>query len=88
MRRTLKKSLALLLALIMCLSLFSGMAFADEEEQQVINYVAFGDSMSQGYCFTDYNEVAEEGHYCGWQGISERSYIKMFAKDIQEAYPD
>ena len=78
MKNALKKPLSLVLALVLCVSLLPVAAFA-APAQNKLTYVALGDSMSQGYMFTDYNENPNEGHYCGWKGISERSYIKKFA---------
>jgi len=46
-----------------------------------INYVAIGDSISQGYMFTDYKEDSPD-HVCGFEGCSDRSYIHLFYNEI------
>ena len=81
-----KKMVSLLLALVLCVGLLPVTVLAEPQEDS-LTYVALGDSMSQGYMFIDYNETATEdpttNHYCGWRGISERSYIKKFAEHLQ-----
>lgn len=92
MSKNFKKSLALILTVVMCLGMMPATAFATDSGQSAkkITYVALGDSMAQGYMFTDYNEVATgnpaTNHYCGWQGSSENGYIKKFAKDLKEDF--
>ena len=81
-----KKMVSLLLALVLCVGLLPVTVLAEPQEDS-LTYVALGDSMSQGYMFIDYNETATEdpttNHYCGWRGISERSYIKKFAEHLK-----
>ncbi|MBQ0026729.1 MAG: MucBP domain-containing protein [Lachnospiraceae bacterium] len=83
-----KRVIALLLAVCMILPTCVT-ALADEP---TLNYVALGDSMSQGYMFLDYNENSlqgpnwEEGHYCGWKGSSDNSYVKKFAKYLNDGF--
>lgn len=82
MNRIFTKILSLALAVVLCFGLVSVTAFA---ESDTLTYVALGDSMSQGYMFTDYNEDPNADHCCGWEGTSERSYIKEFAKDLEKS---
>lgn len=86
MSKTLKRAVSLLLASCMICALFASVTVFAEPEQKTLTYVALGDSMTQGYMFTDYNENADEGHYCGWQGLSERSYIKKFAAYLADNF--
>lgn len=79
MNRTFKKAISFILAVVLCFGMLPAAAFA---ETDTLTYVALGDSMSQGYMFTDYNENPE-GHFCGWEGTSERSYIKKFLNDLK-----
>ncbi len=77
-----KRVIALLLAVCMVLpTCVTALA-----EEKTLNYVALGDSMSQGYMFLDYNEDPLQGHFCGWKGSSEYSYIKKFANYLQAGF--
>jgi len=46
-----------------------------------INYVAIGDSLSQGYMFEDYKED-KPTHSCGFEGYSEDAYFKQFYNNV------
>ena len=81
-----KKIISLVLAVLLCLGAFPLAALAEGLTENSVNYVALSDSMGQGYMFLDYNENAEQGHYCGWEGTSERSYIKKFARDLEKDF--
>ena len=54
-----KKTLALILAIAMCFSLISTMAFADEPHYK---YLAIGDSTSQGYFTPGYSDAGQAGN--------------------------
>lgn len=86
--KTAKKSLALLLALLMCLSLFSTMAFAEDAKTEY-NLVCIGDSTSNGYGLDDYDQKDYDVDTQGCFGqISSASYPAKLASYIQSKLGD
>ena len=81
--KTAKKSLALLLALLMCLSLFSTMAFAEDAKTEY-TLVCIGDSTSQGYFLEDYVDE-DSGAY---DNSSKDSYPFLLQQYIQNKLGD
>lgn len=91
MRKAAKRIITVVLTVALCAGLVSTAAFAGSAvlpdlNNDKVKYVALGDSMTQGYQFTDYNESFADGHYCGFAGTSDRSYITMFANDLAEKF--
>lgn len=91
MRKAAKRIITVVLTVALCVGLVSTAAFAGSAvlpdlNNDKVKYVALGDSMTQGYQFTDYNESFADGHYCGFAGTSDRSYITMFANDLAEKF--
>lgn len=90
MTKITRKLIACTLVLSLCLGM-TGSAFAATPDKTV-NLVGIGDSMSQGYQFTDYNEefssTPENNHYCGWQGVSERNYLQLLQTELEKKYDE
>lgn len=80
-----KKIVALVLSFTMIFTSGALTVFAEKDTpQNTIKYVALGDSMSQGYMFTDYSE--DGSHSCGWNGSSKRSSIVLFKNYLAEKH--
>lgn len=77
MKRSIRKSIAIVLAVAITVSMMPVMSFAGEATP--LSYVALGDSMSQGYMFNDYNDCN-----AGYKSASSRSSIKQFADMLVE----
>ena len=88
MKRTCTRVLrsALSLVLVFCLALsLCGAAFATDAEE-TINYVSLGDSMSNGYCFTGYDQgeyMTAEKFLAGTDVYGDDAYPNLFASWLE-----
>ena len=77
-----RSALAMVLALCMVISFVPVAAFAAEEE---INYVSLGDSMTNGYCFTGYEQGTGSNNILTGEGMyGNDAYPNLFAAWLEE----
>ena len=83
-----RSGLAMLLALCLLISACPIAAFATESDE-VINYVSLGDSMTNGYCFTGYNQgsISAEQFLVGEGVYGDAAYPNDFAAYLAEQNP-
>ena len=81
--RMLRSGVALLLAFCLVAGVFPTAAFAAEAE---INYVSLGDSMTNGYCFTGYNQgsISDNQFKTGDGVYGVDAYPNLFAEWLEE----
>ena len=76
-----RSGLAMLLALCLLISACPVTAFAAEEE---INYVSLGDSMTNGYCFTGYEQGNDTNDIASGDGMyGDTAYPNQFASWLE-----
>ena len=77
-----RSALAMVLAICMVISFCPVAAFAAEEE---INYVSLGDSMTNGYCFTGYEQGTDSNNILTGEGMyGNDAYRNLFAAWLEE----
>ena len=83
-----RSGLAMLLALCLLITACPVTAFAADGDE-VINYVSLGDSMTNGYCFTGYDQgnITPEQFLKGENVYGNAAYPNAFAKYLAELNP-
>ena len=77
-----RSALAMVLAICMVISFVPVAAFAAEDE---INYVSLGDSMTNGYCFTGYEQGTDSNNILTGEGMyGNDAYPNLFAAWLEE----
>ena len=79
MKKAIRSMISTVLAIVLAIGMMPVATFADTTELPQLNYVFLGDSMSQGYMFTDYVD-----EYCGLRGASARSSVALFRKYLED----
>ena len=88
MKNLLKKGTSLMLVFAMLMGLCSTAFAVENNDDNTINYVSLGDSMTNGYCFTGYEQgngdKAKLDFANGKGSYGEDAYPNLFAEWLAE----